>query len=392
MGKSVDVVVMGSAAIEYITHVAELPKPGEMVPGIHMETAFGGKGANQSIAAARLGAVTTFLGKMGADESGEQYKSYLTDQNIDTKQVELVKNTATGMTEVALTEEGEFYRINVAGANKSMTSKDISRHKKIMNKSRVLLCQLELDMNTTACALRQFKGGVSILHLSPMRSDIPNELITLPTILVMNQDAAATLANMDEVRTLLQARKACEALVDGGANSVIILMEDNSAVHMSKNNKEMCTHIPAGDVRYVADSSGSDDAFMGGLAYHIARFPKLPREHHISAANACAAYSMGIRGTQPSFPGPYLAQDNLCYITPTFTVIDENSEEAPEEQRKETIQAPAPEPTPEPAAEPSPPPEEPAPPPPAEDPAPEEAPKAKTKEEERNTVAEANKA
>ncbi|XP_070133154.1 ribokinase isoform X2 [Drosophila bipectinata] len=361
----------------------ELPRPGEVVSGMHMETAFGGKGANQSIAAARLGATTTFLGKVGADESGKQYKSYLSDQNIDTGHVELVQNTPTGMTEVALAEEGEFYRINVPGANTSMTGKDVSKHKKILNKSSVLLCQLELDMKTTACALRQFKGGVSILHMSPMQRDIPTELITLPTILVMNQDVAATLANMEELQTPLQAKQACETLIDGGANSVIILMQDNSAVHMSKSDKAMCTRTPAGDVRHMADSTGSDDAFMGSLAYHIARFPKLSREHHISAANACSAYSMGIRGTQPSFPGRNYAQDNLGNVTPTFTVIDENSEFGAEGEKKESNEQQKPEEA------------APPPPPPPEIPAPEEAPpeaKAITEEEggegeKRSTVA-----
>lgn len=73
---------------------------------------------------------------------------------------------------------------------------------------------------------------------------------------------------------------------------MIITMGEQGAVYMSKKSKDMCTHVPASDVPHLADPSGAGDAFMGSLAYHIARFPKLSTEHHISAAHSCAAYSM----------------------------------------------------------------------------------------------------
>ncbi|XP_041566405.1 ribokinase isoform X2 [Drosophila elegans] len=386
MGKSLDVVVFGSANIEYITYVAELPKPGELVAGSHMETCFGGKGANQCVAAAKLGASTALVAKLGKDESGDDYLNHLQQHMVDVGHVEQVKGNPTGMSEIAVSNEGQQYKINVAGANAFLTAKDVTRAKKCFQEAKVLLCQLETDMNVTMCALRQFKG-VSILHLSPMRKDIPPAMISMASILVMNQEAAAHLAEMDEVKTLEQARLAAGTLIDKGARSVIITMGDQGAVFMSKKSRDVCTHVPASDVPHLADSSGAADAFLGGLAYHVARFPKLTPEHHISAANACAAYSLGRRGTQPSFPGKEGAKDNLCFITPTFNVIPPPTAEAEKEPEEAEVAAPPPATSPQetsaqkPAADeipptpPPPPPEEPivettpaaAPPPPPEE-------------------------
>ncbi|XP_016987817.1 ribokinase [Drosophila rhopaloa] len=382
MGKSLDVVVFGSANVEYITYVAELPKPGELVAGTHMETCFGGKGANQCVAAAKLGASTALVAKLGKDESGNGYMNHLRNQEVDVKHVEQVKDNPTGMSEIAVSDEGEQYKINVAGANAFLTAKDVTRAKKSFQAAKVLLCQLEADMNATMCAMRQFKG-VSILQMSPLRKDIPAAMISLPSILVVNQEAAAHLTEMEEVQTLEQARQAAGILIEKGAKSVIITMGDQGAVYMSKRNADMCTHVPASDVPHLADSSGAGDAFLGSLAYHVARFPKLTPEHHISAANSCAAYSLGRRGTQPSFPGKEGAKNDLCFSTPTFNVIPPPSAETENEPEEgataappvvEPVPAPSPEepPAEEAVVEEEPPP--PPPPPPAEEPVAEEPP------------------
>ncbi|XP_039501313.1 ribokinase [Drosophila santomea] len=332
MGKSVDVVVFGTANIDYITYVPELPKPGELVAGTYMETSFGGKAANQCVAAAKLGASTVLVAKLGKDESGDDYLNHLQQHEVDVTHVQQVENNPTGMSEIAVSEEGEQYKINVAGANAFLTAKDVNRAKKSFQDAKVLLCQLETDMNATMCALRQFKG-VSLLHMSPMRKDIPKGMIGLPSILVMNQEAAAKLTDMEEVKTPDQARSAAATLIEMGAKSVIITMGEQGAAYMAKKSKDTCTLVPASDVPHLADSSGAGDAFMGSLAYHIARFPKLSTEHHISAAHSCAAYSMGRRGTQPSFPGKESANNDLCFSSPTFSVIPPSSsrnEEDPE--------------------------------------------------------------
>ncbi|XP_016935625.3 ribokinase [Drosophila suzukii] len=375
MGKSLDVVVFGSANIEYITYVAELPKPGELVAGTYMETCFGGKGANQCVAAAKLGGSTALVAKLGKDESGDDYLRHLQQHEVDVQHVEQVKNNTTGMSEIAVSDEGEHYKINVAGANALLTGKDVSRAKKTFQAAKVLLCQLEADMNATMCALRQFKG-VSILHMSPLRKDIPGAMVVLPSILVVNQEAAARLTEVEEVKTLEQAREAADNLIEQGAKCVIITMGDQGAVFMSKKNRDMCTHVPASDVPHLADSSGAGDAFLGSLAYHIARFPKLTTEHHISAANSCAAYSLGRRGTQPSFPGRESAKNDLCYMTPTFNVIPPPNPETEKEPEEDAAAAatvppvPPPEEPPELVAEEAPPP----PPPPPEEPVAEAAP------------------
>ncbi|XP_017024238.1 ribokinase [Drosophila kikkawai] len=362
MGKSLDVLAFGAVTIEYISHVEKLPKPGEIVTGSYMETCFGGRAANQCVAAAKLGASTALVAKVGKDKSGDEYLEYLENLSVEVKHIRQVKDCPTGMSEIAASEEGEFYTINVPGANASLSSKDVSNAKNAFKRAKVLLCQLETNMRLTTYALRQFKG-FSILHVSPLRPDIPDDLIKLPSILVANELAAAQLADMEKVETLQQARQAAETILSKGAKSVIITMGDQGAVHMTKDKKDkaknkdkatdkqedkdkelVCTHVPAADVPNLADRSGAGDAFVGSLAYHITRFPKLPREHHIAAAHSCAAQSMGKLGTQPSFPGKEGAKNDLCMTTPTYNVLRD------EDPRDSSDSKPSPPPSPPPPA------------------------------------------
>ncbi|KAH8376765.1 hypothetical protein KR093_001183, partial [Drosophila rubida] len=324
-----------------LSYLNELPKTGEILQAMYREQCFGGKGANQCMAAAKLGANCALIGKLGNDMLGNIYYEYLQQMGINTDYVEQLEGMETGIAQINIDENSTCTIVELPNANLMLNSKDVSNAKRFFNKAKVLVCQVETNHKTLICAFKKFRG-VSILNVTmpPIRTELPPELIQAPRILCTNAQGAAALTDRAEVATVQDAKEAAQALIEKGAQSVIITMGPLGAVHVAQSKHEQCqgevTHCPAAPVRYLADTSGAGDAFVGALAYHILRFPKLCRESHIHAANICAAYAVGHRGTQPSFPGPEIAVDDLCMIQPNFYVIpDETPEEAEQRKQKE---------------------------------------------------------
>ncbi|EDW76089.2 uncharacterized protein Dwil_GK14853 [Drosophila willistoni] len=322
MVKWIDVLVFGSANIEYITYVTKLPKVGERVEGMYMETSFGGEGANQCVAAAKLGSTVALIAKLGKDVAGDDYLNYLSQQGVNVDNVEQLEDSATGMSEIAKSDDGESQIIVVPGANSLLNAKDVCRCKKVLKDAKVLLCQLEISLKGTLTAMRKFKG-VSILNASPLANNWSDDLIKAPTILCINKDDAARLTSVDEIKTPEDAKEVANAFLKKGAQSVVITMGDQGAVYLSKKDKNTCKHVPAPEVRAVADPSGVGDAFVASLAHYIALFPDLPRENHISAANACAAFAIQHSGTHSSFPGQHNLEDDICTRQPIVNIISD---------------------------------------------------------------------
>ncbi|XP_051858401.1 ribokinase isoform X1 [Drosophila albomicans] len=334
----IEVLVFGSINMDYITYLNELPKPGETLQAMYREQCFGGKGANQCMAAAKLGANCALIAKLGQDDLGSIYYEYLQQMGINTDYVEQLEGVETGIAQINVDDNAENTIVVLPGANQRLNSKDVSAAKKLFKTAKVLLCQLETNHKAVLCALKLFKG-VSILNAAPAMKDMPPELIQAASILCVNEVEAAQLTDREDIKTLQDAKAAAGELLEKGAQSVIITMGALGAVHLSQSDPKYCIHCPAAPVRYLADTSGAGDAFLGSLAYHILRFPNLNPESHIYAANICAAYSVGHRGTQPSFPGSEIAQDDLCHIYPNFCVIPEETEEEATLRKKQETEA-----------------------------------------------------
>lgn len=309
-------------------YVSELPKPGESMSAMFREKCYGGKAANQCVAARKLGASCALIAKMGNDDLGKEYLKYLSDMLINTDSVKLMDGEFTGFSQTNVDDRAANTVVVLYGANNKLNVKEVKDYKKHFKNAKVLLCQLESDPKAVLCALNMFKG-VSVLNASPVTNKtITDELLAAPSILCVNEIEAAQLTEREHVKTVYEAKAAANDLLLKGAKSVIITLGDQGAIHLSKKEQDRCIHCPAAPIRYLADTSGAGDAFLGSLAYHIARYPNLEREYHIHAANLCAAHSVGQRGTQPSFPGPDLAQTDLCRQTPLFSLVPDEDPNA----------------------------------------------------------------
>lgn len=296
-----DVLVFGSAIVDFVAYANRLPKAGETLHGHKFMTGFGGKGANQCVAAARLGASTAMIAKLGDDTWGANYLEQLRSENVNVDFVQQCKKETTGIAQICVSDSGENHIVIVVGANNLLSGEDVKQAKALFDKAKILICQFETPLNATLEALRAF-NGISILNAAPAVEDIPVDLIKSATILCLNETEAAITTGSEQISTLTQARVAIEDLLEMGANNVIITLGAMGAVYARREEPETFIHVPAVKVNDVVDTTGAGDAFIGALAYYMAHYPEFPWHQHIGAANQVAAYSVRHPGTQASFP------------------------------------------------------------------------------------------
>ncbi|XP_017048310.1 ribokinase [Drosophila ficusphila] len=298
-----EVLVFGSAIIDFICYTPRLPKPGETLHGHRFQTGYGGKGANQCVAAARQGSRTALVAKLGADTFGGDYLRQLIEEKVNVEHVQQLEGQTTGVAQIAVSDGGENNIIIVVGANSQLSSRDVTLAEVLFREAKVLVCQLETPVEATLTALKSFRG-VSILNAAPAMENTPRELLRLASIFCVNESEAGLMTQMASIETVEEARTAVGQLIEMGANTVIITLGKLGAVFGSSDSKDVFHHVKAPHVppEKVVDTTGAGDAFIGALAHNIARYPQNKLEAHIAAACAVASQSVQLPGTQASFP------------------------------------------------------------------------------------------
>lgn len=280
-------------------YVPRIPNIGETIHGTRFETEYGGKGANQAVAASRLGSKTMLIAKLGNDIWGEKYLKRLEKENIATNFIELVNNEKTGVAQINVDNKGDNQVIIVAGANNCLDLKDIRVAKNVLTKSKVLICQLEIPILTTIEALKHFRG-TSILNAAPGISDIPQELLTLPTIFCVNETEASLITGFN-VQSISDIREAIITLLAKGCSIVIITIGEKGAAFASIEDPNPAI-VKTKKVDLVLDTTGAGDAFIGALAHFYAENPNIPLYKKIGAACEIASHSIQFSGAQKGFP------------------------------------------------------------------------------------------
>ncbi|XP_020802945.1 ribokinase [Drosophila serrata] len=304
MAEPIEVLVFGSAIIDFICYTPRLPKPGETLHGNSFQTGFGGKGANQCVAAARQGSRTALVAKLGADSFGGDYLRHLIAEGVNVVHVQQLEGQTTGVAQIAVSDGGENNIIIVVGANNSLSATDVSKAKSLFDEAKVLVCQLETPVPATEAALKEFRG-VSILNAAPAMENTPQVLLQLASIFCVNETEAALMTGMPSIHSVEEAKEAVRKLVEMGANTVIITLGKLGAV---LGDSKQCLgdyqHVPAPKVapEKVVDTTGAGDAFIGALAHNIAQHPQGELAEHVAAACVVASQSVQLPGTQASFP------------------------------------------------------------------------------------------
>ncbi|KAJ8673600.1 hypothetical protein QAD02_004862 [Eretmocerus hayati] len=295
-----DVAVVGSCMIDLITYSSRLPKPGETLLGLKFEKGFGGKGANQCVTAARLGASTVLVSSLGSDSNGQEYLKKLEEENINTAHIKTQENIHTGVAQITVTSSGENSIIIVQGSNLCLSGENVIEAKKHICSSKVLLCQFEVPLLATLEALRVYQGhGTSIVNGAPAVNNVDPDILRLADIFCVNETEAELMTGMKDL-SISTAQQAVDKFFSLGCNTIIITFGAQGAIHASSKNKT-AIHTPSETVKAV-DTTGAGDAFLGALAYYISNHPGLSLQECIKRSNKIAAQSVTKLGTQTSFP------------------------------------------------------------------------------------------
>ncbi|HIQ05447.1 MAG TPA: ribokinase, partial [Anaerolineae bacterium] len=282
---------------DLVSKVPRLPKMGETLIGHLFHMGYGGKGANQAVMAAKLGAAVTMITKVGRDVFGEGTVKNYQEQGIDTTWVMFDETRFSGVATILVDDSGRNMLVVVPGANMGLSPRDIQAARKVILEAEVLVCQLEVPVETTMEAFRIAREGGVMTILNPAPAGpIPNELLQLSDICAPNETETETLTGMT-VGTLEEVEKAAQALLTRGPRSVIITLGERGALLVDHENGTVFE--PAIEVDAV-DTTGAGDAFIGSLAYFLAEGRSL--REAVRRANAAAAISVTKIGTQVSFP------------------------------------------------------------------------------------------
>lgn len=287
--------VVGSSNIDLISRVPRLPKLGETIVGHSFHMGFGGKGANQAVMAARLGAQVTMVTKVGRDVFGEGTRRNYQEQGIATTYV-MDDERFSGVAPIFVDDSAQNFIVIIPGANLGLSPADARGAASVIKSADALICQLEVPVETTLEAFRvaKAKGVRTILNPAPA-APLPDELLRLTDLCVPNETEAEALTGQ-AVTTVTDAEAAAQALLKRGPRTVIITLGDRGSLLVEDRIVELIAPVRVAAV----DPTGAGDAYIGSLAVFLAE--GLPMRDAVRRANAVAALSVTRVGTQVSFP------------------------------------------------------------------------------------------
>ena len=290
------IVVVGSVNTDMVVKSERIPGPGETVTGGTFFMPAGGKGANQAVAAARLGAQVTLVAKVGDDMFGRQAIENFKNEGILTDHIALDGENATGVALILVDAAGENCISVAPGANFAMTRADVDAAADAIRGADVVLLQLEVPMavveHTAALAV---EAGVPVVLDPAPAAQLPEGLLPNVAVLTPNESEAERLTGI-AVKDEATARQAAAKLREAGARQVIVTLGTKGALVIGP---EIDTLVPSFEVE-AADSTAAGDAFNGGLAAALGSGDTL--EDAVRQAAMVGALSVTKMGAQPSLP------------------------------------------------------------------------------------------
>jgi ribokinase len=297
--------VVGSINMDLVASVDRFPRPGETLTGLHFATFPGGKGANQAVAAARLGARVRMVGRVGDDAFGAQYLARFDREGVNREAVSVSPATATGVAIIEVNAQGENHIVVVPGANGEVDAARLGALGPALESADLFLFQLEIPLAAVEFALPRLRqaGKTVLLDPAPARPLDPG-LLRNVDYLTPNESELALLSGLPADRPD-RIRAAALRLLEAGPRNIIAKAGRDGAYLV---NRDTFLHVPGFPVQAV-DTTAAGDTFNGALAAALAL--DLPIEEAILRANAAAALSTTVRGAQDGMPGPDAVQTLL---------------------------------------------------------------------------------
>jgi ribokinase len=302
-----DLVVVGSSNTDLVINVTRIPEIGETVLGGKSTIVFGGKGANQAVAAKRAGSTIAFITKVGKDLFGDNMVSHFKNEGFALETILIDPIHPTGIAQILVSEKGENSIAVAPGANMNLTKEDIRVLQQIIEKAKIVLVQLEIPIETVAFITEiAFKSGTKVI-LNPAPAQKLSKEILQKTWLITPNETEVELLTGIKVFDLKSAENAGQILLKSGVENVIITLgARGSLLCTSKNSK----HFRAFHEKAI-DTTAAGDAFNGVLAAQLAQDKDLHKAIHF--ATAAAAISVTRNGAQTSIPTLKEIEDYLIH-------------------------------------------------------------------------------
>jgi len=287
-----DILVVGSLNADLVVRTPRFPQPGETISGDDLQVIPGGKGANQAVAAARLGASVSMLGRVGKDNFGDFLLNNLKANHVGSQLVQR-DEASTGTATIIVDSNGQNSIVLSAGANGKVSPADVESASFLHHK--LLLLQLEIPLPTVLSAAKRAKENNLRVILNPAPAKaIPDELIALADFIIPNETELSLPTSMD-VNDISSTEKAARVLLQRGAKNVIVTLGSRGALIV---NKDTSTHVDTYKVN-VVDTTAAGDAFIGGFASVLDSSSLLDAVRY---GCACGALATTKFGAQPSLP------------------------------------------------------------------------------------------
>nr|WP_218090303.1 ribokinase [Paenibacillus solanacearum] len=289
------IAVVGSINIDIVNRVQEYPVPGQTIKSEGTEYNYGGKGANQAVAAARSGGRTMMAGAVGSDSFGGELLEALRREGIDTKRVDR-KSGNSGMAFITVDASGQNQIILSEGANGSVVPEDVKPLWAMPDVAAVLL-QNEIPWETNRSVLRQARAaGIRVTFNPAPALPIPDDVLALIDTLIVNESEAEFISGRT-VGSRAEAETAARALLDRGAGEVIVTLGSQGALYMARSGDSFYT--PAYPVKAV-DTTAAGDTFIGAYTAQVCEGSPIPEA--LRFASAAAALTVMRSGAQSSIP------------------------------------------------------------------------------------------
>jgi ribokinase len=295
MAKRPRIAVVGSANVDLTTFTDQFPKPGETIFGQKFDLGFGGKGANQAVAARLCGADVLMVARVGSDLFGPATIENFKKLGIDTTHVKQVEGLSSGVAPIFVEPNGQNRILVVKGANDALKAADVDAAAEMLKAADCIVLQFEIPLETVyyTVAFAKKHGIRCIVNPAPGQP-VDMRALTGLDYFVPNESEAEVVSGVP-VRNVEDAKKCAERLMTGGIRRVIITLGANGSLLAGRGLSE---HVPPFAVKSV-DSSGAGDAFIGSFAVFLAE--GVPELEAVRRANLYAGLSTTGVGTQKSF-------------------------------------------------------------------------------------------